>query len=226
MHLLSLNIGKPRGNPWKGLAATGIDKRPADGAIAVTAPGPKGTGAVGLAGDRAHDVNHHGGADQALYAYAREDLDTWQDQLGRRLHNGSSFGENLTTAGVDVNGALIGERWRIGTDVLLEVTCPRIPCATFQGWLDEPDWLQRFIEARRPGAYLRVINEGSIRAGDPIEVASRPEHDVTVALTFRALTTEPELLPRLAVATALPKEAQALVRKRTRRPPARSRHPG
>lgn len=216
MHLLSLNIGKPRKNPWKGLAATGIDKRPVDGAVAVTAPGPKGSGAVGLAGDRAHDVKHHGGADQALYAYAREDLDTWQDQLGRRLHSGSSFGENLTTAGVDVNGALIGERWRIGTDVLLEVTCPRIPCATFQGWLDEPDWLQRFIKARRPGAYLRVIKEGSIRAGDPIEVASRPEHDVTVALTFRALTTEPELLPRLAVATALPKDAQALVRKRTR----------
>jgi MOSC domain-containing protein YiiM len=217
MHLLSLNIGKPRENPWKGLAATGIDKRPVDGAVTVTAPGPKGSGAVGLAGDRAHDVKHHGGADQALYAYAREDLDdTWEDQLGRRLHNGTSFGENLSTAGVDVNGALIGERWRIGTDVLLEVTCPRIPCATFQGWLDEPDWLKRFIKAHRPGAYLRVINEGSIRAGDPIEVASRPEHDVTVALTFRALTTEPELLPRLAVATALPKEAQALVRKRTR----------
>ncbi len=215
MHLVSLNIGKPRENPWKGLAATGIDKGPVDGPVTVTAPGFKGTGAVGLAGDRAHDVKHHG-ADQALYAYAREDLDTWQGQLGRRLHNGSSFGENLTTAGVDVNGALIGERWRIGTDVLLEVTCPRIPCATFQGWLDEPDWLQRFIEAQRSGAYLRVINEGSIRAGDPIEVASRPEHDVTVALTFRALTTEPELLPRLAVATALPEPAQALLRKRTR----------
>jgi MOSC domain-containing protein YiiM len=216
VHLLSLNIGRPRENKWKGLAATGIDKRPVDGAVAVTAPGPKGTGAVGLAGDRAHDVKHHGGADQALYAYAREDLDTWQNQLGRRLHNGSSFGENLTTAGVDVNAALIGERWRIGPDVLLEVSCPRIPCATFQGWLDEPNWLRRFIEARRSGAYLRVINEGIIRAGDPIEVVFRPEHDVTVALTFRAFTTEPELLPRLAVASALPKEAHALVRKRTR----------
>ncbi len=127
VHLLSLNIGKPRENPWKGLAATGIDKRPVADAVAVTTPGPKGTGAVGLAGDQAHDVKHHGGADQALYAYAREDLDTWQEQLGRRLHNGSSFGENLTTVGVDVNGALVGERWRIGTDVLLEVTCPRIP---------------------------------------------------------------------------------------------------
>ena len=215
MHLLSLNIGQPRRNPWKGLAATGIDKRPVRHSVAVTAPGPKGTGAVGLAGDRAHDVKHHGGADQALYAYAREDLDTWQDRLRRRLDDGACFGENLTTVGLDVNGALIGERWRIGTDVLLEVTCPRIPCVTFQGWLGEPGWLERFIEARQPGAYLRVIDEGSIRAGDAIEVVSRPEHDVTVALTFRAFTAEPELLPRLAVATALPDEAKALVRRRT-----------
>lgn len=214
-HLLSLNIGQPRRNPWKGLAATGIDKRPVRHSVAVTAPGPKGTGAVGLAGDRAHDVKHHGGADQALYAYAREDLDTWQDRLRRRLDDGACFGENLTTVGLDVNGALIGERWRIGTDVLLEVTCPRIPCVTFQGWLGEPGWLERFIEARKPGAYLRVIDEGSIRAGDAIEVVSRPEHDVTVALTFRAFTAEPELLPRLAVATALPDEAKALVRRRT-----------
>ena len=215
MHLRSLNIGRPRDNPWKGLAATGIDKRPVSHPVEVTAPGPKGTGAVGLAGDRAHDVAHHGGADQALYAYAREDLDTWQERLGRPLHDGSSFGENLTTVGVDVNGALIGERWRIGTDVLLEVSCPRIPCATFAGWLDEPGWLRRFVEARQPGAYLRVVDEGSISAGDQIEVVFRPQHDVTVALAFRAFTTESELLPRLAVAEALPDDAKALVRKRT-----------
>jgi len=214
VHLLSLNVGAPRPNPWKGRTVTGIDKRPVDGLVAVTRPGPKGTGAVGLAGDHAHDVKHHGGADQAVYAYAREDLDTWQEQLGRPLHNGSSFGENLTTVGVDVNGALIGERWRIGTDVLLEVSCPRIPCATFQGWLDEPGWLERFIRARRPGAYLRVIGEGSVRAGDPIEVVARPEHDVTIALAFRAFTMESDLLPRLAVAQALPGEAEALLRRR------------
>ncbi len=127
-----------------------------------------------------------------------------------------SLRRELTTVGVDVNGALIGERWRIGTDVLLEVSCPRIPCATFEGWLGEAGWLKRFIEARQPGAYLRVIEEGSIRAGDNIAVAFRPQHDVTVALTFRALTTERELLPRLVVAEALPDGAQALLRHRTR----------
>jgi MOSC domain-containing protein YiiM len=216
VHLLSLNIGRPRGNPWKGLAATGIDKRPVHHPVAVTAPGPKGTGAVGLAGDHAHDVKHHGGADQALYAYAREDLDAWQQLLGRRLNNGSSFGENLTTVGVDVNGALIGERWRIGSEVVVEVTCPRIPCVTFQGWLDEPGWLKRFIEARKPGAYLRVIDEGSIRAGDHIEVVSRPHHDISVALAFRAFTDEPDLLPRLTVAEALPDDDKAQLRERTR----------
>ena len=216
MQLLSLNVGRPRPNPWKGLPATGIDKRPVRHAVAVTAPGAKGTGAVGLAGDRAHDVQHHGGADQALYAYAREDLDTWQEQLGRTLDDGSSFGENLTTTGVDVNGALVGERWRIGSDVVLEVTGPRIPCATFQGWLGEPGWLTTFVRAGRPGAYLRVVDEGSIRAGDRIEVVLRPQHDVTVALAFRAFTTEPELLPRLASATALPAEARARVTRRTR----------
>lgn len=212
MHLLSLNIGKPRENPWKGLTATGIDKRPVHGLVAVTAPGPKGTGAVGLAGDHAHDVKHHGGADQALYAYAREDLDTWQEELGRGLDNGSSFGENLTTVGVDVNGALIGERWRIGADVLLEVTSPRLPCVTFQGWLGEPGWLKRFIAARQPGAYLRVVDEGSIRAGDSIEVVFRPGHDVTVALAFRAFTVEPDLRARLTAAETLHREAEPLVR--------------
>ena len=94
---------------------------------------------VGLVGDRVYDVNHHGGPDQAVYAYAREDLDRWEAELGRPLANGN-FGENLTTADLDVNGALIGERWRIGPDVVLEVSCPRIPCATFQaagacGWI-------------------------------------------------------------------------------------------
>lgn len=205
-HLLSLNVGRPRANPWKRLPATGIDKHPVEGRVAVTTPGPKGDGEVGLAGDRAHDVQHHGGADQALYAYAREDLDRWQAQLGRDLHNGRSFGENLTTVGLDVNGALVGERWRIGSDVLLEVTGPRVPCATFAGWMDEPHWLKRFVAAGVPGAYLRVIEEGSIGAGDPIEIVSRPGHDVTVALAFRAFTTEPQLLPRLLAAPALPEE--------------------
>ncbi|MER6827480.1 MOSC domain-containing protein [Streptosporangium sp. NPDC000563] len=214
MKLLSVNIGRPRPNPWKESESTGIDKRPVDGPVAVTAPGPKGTGAVGLAGDRVYDVKHHGGSDQAVYAYAREDLDEWESELGRSLSNGV-FGENLTTLGLDVNGALIGERWRIGPDLVLEVTCPRIPCSTFQGWLEREGWIKRFTQAVRPGAYLRVIEPGEIRADDPVEIVHRPDHDVTVALVFRAMTLEPKLLPRLLVADALPEKDMEMVRRRT-----------
>ncbi|MFF3257550.1 MOSC domain-containing protein [Streptomyces sp. NPDC002932] len=214
MKLLSVNTGRPRPNPWKGLGATGIDKRPVTGPVAVTAPGPKGTGAVGLAGDRVYDVKNHGGDDQAVYAYAREDLDGWEGELGLPLANGV-FGENLTTLGLDVNGALIGERWRIGADVVLEVSCPRIPCGTFQGWLARDGWIKRFTRAALPGAYLRVIEPGEIRADDPVEVVHRPDHDVTVALVFRATTLEGDLLPRLLAADALPEEEKELARRRT-----------
>ena len=211
MKLLSVNVGRPRPSPWKGLSATGIDKRPAGGPVAVTVPGPKGTGMVGLAGDRVYDVKHHGGPDQAVYAYAREDLDRWEAELGRPLANGV-FGENLTTAGLDVSGALIGERWRIGAVTVLEVSCPRIPCATFQGWLERDGWIRRFTQAAVPGAFLRVIEPGDIRTGDPVGIVHRPGHDVTVALTFRALTREPELLPRLLTAGALPAEDRERIR--------------
>ncbi|MFJ2093526.1 MOSC domain-containing protein [Streptomyces sp. NPDC087901] len=214
MKVLSVNIGRPRPNPWKGLSATGIDKRPVAGPVAVADPGPKGTGAVGLAGDRAYDVQHHGGFDQAVYAYAREELDGWEAELDRPLANGA-FGENLTTSGLDVNGALIGERWRIGPDVVLEVSCPRIPCSTFQGWLQREGWIKRFTQAALPGAYLRVIEPGDIRSGDPVEIVHRPGHDVTVALAFRAMTLDAELLPRLLAADALPAESKELVRRRT-----------
>src|ERR1043166_6427396 len=165
MRILTVNVGVPRVDPWKHKRFTGIDKRPVDGPVAVTAPGPKGRGDVGLAGDRAYDVAHHGGTDQAVYAYAREDLDAWAEKMDRPLANGV-FGENLTTEGLDVNGARIGERWRIGADVVLEVTGPRVPCATFQGWLDRAGWISEFTPAGVPGAYLRVVTPGEIRAGD------------------------------------------------------------
>jgi len=214
MELLSVNIGRPRTNPWKGASETGIDKRPVDGPVRVTAPGPKGTGAVGLAGDRVYDVKHHGGDHQAVCAFAREDLDHWERTLSRPLANGA-FGENLTTAGIDVNAALIGERWRIGDGgLVLEVACPRIPCGTFEGWLGEHGWLKTFTHAARPGPYLRVIDPGVLRAGDAIEVIHRPAHDMTVAMSFRALTTEPELLAQLAEIEAFPPEDRARVRAR------------
>ncbi|MFD8058023.1 MOSC domain-containing protein [Streptomyces cyaneofuscatus] len=210
MRLLSVNVGHPTPLPSAGGPGglSGIDKRPFEGSVRVSDPGPKGTGGSGLAGDAVCDLRHHGGSDQAVYAFAREELDAWERQLGgRELANGS-FGENLTTVGVDVSGALIGERWRVGDGLLLEVTSGRIPCRTFADHVKEEKWVRRFTQEAATGAYLRVIEPGTIRAGDPVEIVHRPDHEVTAALQFRAVTTERSLLPSLlAAASALHPEA-------------------
>ena len=210
--LLSVNLGHRTPTRHNDSGITGIDKRPSAEPVLISDPGPR-TGRSGLPGDLIGDPRSHGGTDQAVYAFAREDLDFWQAELGRPLPGGV-FGENLTTEGVDVNGALIGERWRVGPDVILEVSCPRIPCGTFQGWLARAGWIKRFTMAVRPGAYLRVIESGEIRAGDAIEIAARPDHDVSVAVCFSALTLSPELLPRLLAADALPRDLRDLARRR------------
>ncbi|MDJ0340602.1 MOSC domain-containing protein [Streptomyces sp. H10-C2] len=199
--LLSVNLARPLEVDYSDPGVTGIDKRPVEGPVSVSAPGPQGVAGSGLAGDDVFDRRFHGGDDQAVYAYAREDLDGWETELGRALPNGV-FGENLTTVGVEVNAALIGERWRVG-EVVLEVTSPRIPCRTFAEWLDEKSWVKRFTRAARPGPFLRVVEPGSVRAGDPVTVLSRPGHEVTVEFLFRAMTTESELLPRTLVAIDL-----------------------
>lgn len=195
--IASVNLGRPQPNPYKDTWATGIGKQPQPGPVEVRAPGPKRGGlGSGLVGDFIGDTRHHGGDGQAVYAFAREDLDRWEQRLGRDLPNGF-FGENLTTVDVDLAETPVGERWRIGDEVVLRVTSPRIPCSTFRGWVGERGWLKMFTADARPGAYLEVIEPGRIRAGDAIEVLHRPEHDVTVAMVFRALTTERELLPAL-----------------------------
>ncbi len=201
MRLLSVNTAKPLEVDFTDAegGVTGIDKRSTDGPVAVSAPGPTGVGASGLAGDTVADLRYHGGEHQAVYAYAREDLDDWERELDRALPNGV-FGENLTTSGVDVSGSLIGERWRIGSRVELEVSHIRIPCRTFAGWLEEQRWAKRFTRAARPGAYFRVVTPGEIQAGDPIEILHKPEHEVTISFLFRALTTEPALLERVLAA--------------------------
>ncbi|MEV8568480.1 MOSC domain-containing protein [Streptomyces sp. NPDC051322] len=201
MKLLSVNVGRAKRADYTDAEGglTGVDKRPVDGPVRVFKPGPKGVAAGGVVGDAVCDLRFHGGEGRAVYAFAREDLDDWERQLGRPLADGS-FAENLTTSGVDVSGALIGERWRVGPEVVLEVTGGRIPCRTFQGHLGEKGWVRRFTQAGAPGALLRVIETGEFSAGDPIEVVRRPDHDITVALLFRAATTERELLPRTLVA--------------------------
>jgi len=190
--VISVNSGREADLLIDGKAArSAINKRPVGHQVAVRL--------LGLDGDEQADKEHHGGLEQALYAYAREDLDWWTEQLGRELPDGI-FGENLTTAGIDVSAALIGETWRVGT-ALVQVTAPRIPCVTFKSWLDEPRWVKRFAAAGRPGAYLRVLAEGSVRAGDDLTVLSRPDQPVTVAESMRAYYGDQEIMSRLLQVT-------------------------
>ena len=172
-------------------------------------------GELGLPGDEQYDTRHHGGYDQAVYAYADEDRLAWAGKLGKDLAPGC-FGENLVTSGADVTGARIGERWRIGA-VELQVTAPRIPCRTFQSFIDEPHWIKRFTEAGAPGAYLAVTRPGPVQADDPIEVIS-PDHDVTIADLFAVLSGDRERLDRVAACPDLtPKSQQKLTALRTGR---------
>lgn len=192
--------------------STGIRKVPTGDLTVVRSPGPKGSG---LVGDTIGNQKLHGGDDQAVYAYAREDLDHWETELARDITNGM-FGENLTTVGIDVTRALIGERWRIGTEgLLLEVSAPRTPCRTFAAFLAADRWIKTFTVAAKPGAYLRVLSPGAVRSGDEIVIAHRPDHDVTIEMAFRAKMSEPDLLPQLLVAEALSAELKDYARRRS-----------
>ncbi|MEO7980264.1 MAG: MOSC domain-containing protein [Sporichthyaceae bacterium] len=176
------------------LDQTAIDKRPVEVRVPVTAPAD---GGVGLAGDQIFDSRHHGGPDQAVYAYADDDRAWWAAELGRELAPGS-FGQNLDTAGLAVTGAVIGERWQVGDDgLVLEVTSPRIPCATFQGFMDEPHWVKRFTEHGASGAYLRVVAPGTVGARDAVSVVDLPAHGVTVGDVFHLRHTDAGRLRRL-----------------------------
>ncbi|WFR66794.1 MOSC domain-containing protein [Curtobacterium flaccumfaciens] len=160
---------------------TAIDKRPVDGPVRVRP--------LGLYADVQADRKHHGGEDQAVYAYADEDAAYFAELLGREVPPGL-FGENLRTAGLDVTGAVTGERWRIGESLELEVTIPRNPCATFARRMRLDGWVKRFTEEGRPGAYLRVLRAGPVAAGDTVVVTHRPEHGVTIGQIFAGLTPE------------------------------------
>ncbi len=191
----SVNVGRPqqiavrRGRPLM----SAIGKRPVEGRVRVEG--------ANVTGDQQADLRVHGGPDKAVYAYASEDAAWWAEQLGREIPPGM-FGENLTTEGVDVSGAAIGERWRIGT-VVLEVAQPRLPCAKLGTRFGDQKMVKRFGEASRPGAYLRIVTEGELGAGDEIERLSRPEHGITVAFVADAILLDETLRARAGSAPEL-----------------------
>jgi MOSC domain-containing protein YiiM len=210
-HVRSVNVGTPQQVDWDP-RGTAIDKHQVTGPVRATERG--------LEGDQVADTRYHGGRDQAVYAFAREDLDWWAEELGREVPDGQ-FGENLTTLGIDVNAAEVGERWQVGSAVL-EVAMVRVPCRDFKAWqrisgYDDRAWVKRFTAVGRPGPYLRVVREGELSAGDAIEVVHRPGHGVTVTTMFRALTTERDLLPELLAVDDLAAVARRAVDRHARR---------
>jgi MOSC domain-containing protein YiiM len=184
--IISVNVGEIKDIEVSGRPnQTAIDKRRVAGRVFA--------GQLGLTGDQQADTERHGGPEQALYAYAREDLDWWTEQTSREFSNGE-FGENLTTSGLEVSGAFIGEVWQVGASVVVQVTSPRIPCQVFKEWTGERQWVKRFAAAGRPGAYLRVLAQGEIGAGDEVVVLSQPDVKVTVSESMRAYYGDADLM--------------------------------
>lgn len=197
-----MNLGRARRIAGRPELVSAIDKVPVHGPVAVL------SGA--LQGDEVANPRHHGGTQRALSAHGQEDLDWWGEQLGRSLRPGL-FGENLTTRGLDLNACVLGEQWLVGT-ARLQVTSTRTGCPTFDRWMavqgldgvDEASWGPRFDARGRPGLFLSVLDEGWVQEEDPIEVTDRPDHGVTAGLMFRALATDPALLPLLLEVEGLP----------------------
>ena len=188
--ILSVNVGSVRTvRRGEEDVATAIFKEPVDGRVAVRG--------VNIAGDDQGDRSVHGGPVRAIYAYAAEDYAWWEGELGRKLAPGT-FGENLTTQGFDVNEALIGERWSIGTTVL-QITIPRVPCFKLAMRMDDPTFVKRFAAALRPGPYLTIVHEGELGQGDAIEVIHRPSHRITIAEMAKIYLFERDRLRELLV---------------------------
>lgn len=198
----STNLARPKPEPGGKGYRTGIDKRPVP-RVEVAAPGPSYGDGSGVAGDHVGDVRHHGGAQKAVYAFAREELDWWQGQLQRGLPDGW-FGENLTTEGIDLEALLVNQRVRVGEEAVLEVSVPRTPCATFTGHMGERAWARRFTERGRCGVYLRVAVPGVIVPGDLVEPLEPPPHDVDMRTAFAAAMGDDEAARRVVQARCLP----------------------
>lgn len=182
----STNRAVPMADPAGADRLSGIDKR-AVLSLEVFEPGPNYGDGPGVVDDLVGDSEHHGGAQKAVYAFSREQLDVWERRLDRRLPDGA-FGENLTTSGIDLERLELNTRLDVGGDVVLEVSVPRTPCRTFAARMGIGGWMKQFIAHGRCGIYLRVVTPGTITAGDPIVVdeASIAGHGIDMITAFAA----------------------------------------
>jgi len=197
----STNVAVPRTDPGGADRISGIDKQPAP-FIEVSAPGPDYGDGSGVADDTVGDDAHHGGAQKAVYAFSREELDFWEHDLHRGLPDGT-FGENLTTTGIDLERLLVNQRIRVGT-AELEVSVVRQPCRTFAAWLGERGWVRRFSDRGRCGTYLRVTVPGRITPGDELTLVDAPAHDIDILTAFRAAQGDKAAARRVVDAGCLP----------------------
>lgn len=179
--VLSVNVARSQPDPGGQERVSGIDKRPVP-SIEVFAPAPGYGNGSGVVGDTVGDSKHHGGADKAIYAFSREQLDHWEREIGHGLVNGQ-FGENLTTRGIDWRAVVINQQVRVG-EAVLEVSIPRSPCRTFASWMGEKGWLRRFTQRGCCGAYFRVVEPGTVRPGDELVLGTAPAHGVTMEVAF------------------------------------------
>ena len=192
--IVSINVGLPTEFEYKGRQAkSAIWKSPVDGKIYARG--------INLEGDKQADLEAHGGYDKAVYAYASEDLSWWQQEIGRAVEPGE-FGENLTLRGILVNEALIGERWKVG-ESMLEVSEPRIPCWRLGVCMNDKTFPRKFTKALRPGAYLRIIEEGVLEKGDPVEIVEKPSHALSVRDVFQIYTQTHENASKILQASKM-----------------------
>lgn len=179
MHeILSLNVGLPQEiRDGKRVVRTGIFKEPVLGRRLLSA--------LQLEGDGQADLENHGGASKAAYAYSFDHYAPWQRELDRPLPFGQ-FGENFTVRGLTEERVHIGDVFRVG-EARVEVTQPRVPCFKLGLRMGDPGFVGVFLKSLRTGFYLRVLQEGHVAAGDRLERERQGPGAVSVAEAMRLL---------------------------------------
>ncbi|MBW5448137.1 MOSC domain-containing protein [Cohnella sp. CFH 77786] len=179
--MVSVNTGRAETAIYRGKeAVTGIHKHRVDGAVRVS---PQG-----VSGDEVADQVHHGGPDKAICVYSRVHFPHWEQVLGREMPFGA-FGENLTVDRLYEKDVRIGDVFRVGSAVV-QISQPRVPCwklAMKWGLGELPDLV---IRSGATGFYLRVLEPGEVRAGDPLELEESHAAGVTVAEANRIMHTD------------------------------------